>query len=124
MTVDGQESTILRKGSVREGGVEILRYRIEFPVDRDEALNDLHRQIAQRVEEFCRDTLAAYARRFFEESDDPQKRFRFPTFLYVLGVTVNCEKDTRCDVMLEAKLCRRGEREALCSEKKSYRWFR
>lgn len=123
-TVDGQEQGIFRKGSVREDGVEILRYRLEFFVDRDEALNDLHRQIAQRAEEFCRENLAARARRAFEESDDPQKRFRFPTFLYVLRATGDGEKDSCCDVTLEAALCRRGESEPLYSKKKNYRWFR
>ena len=123
MTVDGSESKILRKGSVREEGVEILRYRVELPVDREEELNGLHRQIVQRLEKFCKETLADVARRAFAESDDPQKRFRFPTFFYLLQGTIDRAKPSRADITLEIKLSRRDGHEPLCVEKKRYRWY-
>ena len=114
---------MLRKGSVRENGVELLRYRLELPVDSDEELNELHRQLIQSVERFCREELCMYAHRSFEESDDPQKRFRFSPFFYFLQGKITHTKRMRADVMLEAKLCRRGEEKPLQLARHQYHWY-
>ena len=98
-----------RVGRFCVSGVEVLRVRITLPCRAE--LSDFYRGVAQRVWAYCEGTLRLRAEEAYEASEEPNKRFAFPTFLYRLEGRICHEEAGLLSVRLEGSLGRRGMRE-------------
>ena len=92
-------------------GSEVLSWRLTLPRGMaGTRMEEFYREIGERVVFFCENSLRERAEEDFEKSEDPKKRFHFPTFLYRLHTESGEEGDV-LTVRLCATLARRGERE-------------
>lgn len=92
-------------------GTEVLRCRISLPFwDGRELTSGFYEKMRKEALSFCEGALLSVAQTEFSESEDPKKRFSFPSFLYTLEGRVTWEDRERewVTVRLEARLSRRG----------------
>lgn len=116
---------VCRTGCERISGVEVLTYRISLPQWGSlERISDFYSAVEQRTLSFCETTLKKIAEEAFESSEDPRKRFCFPTFRYALEGRVTCE-DTKANLLsvrLEAELKRKGTVDCLERQLQAHTW--
>lgn len=98
-----------KHGWASVAGSEVLRWRISLPLG-GEGIGDFYREIGERAVGYCEGALTEQATQEFEQSDDPNKRFRFPVLSYHLAGEVTYEDECFLSVLLTAELRRRGER--------------
>ena len=97
-------------GRVTVEGTEVLTYRIRLPRWQEyEEISAFYDVMAQQALAFCETELRERAEEEFSRSEDPRKRFTFPTLRYRLEGRVSEEKSDRTTVRLVAELSRRGE---------------
>lgn len=106
-------------------GTEVLRYRICLPQwERYAVMSELYREIGARAARYCEEVLRPYAERCYEESEQADKRFRFPAFCYALEGRVTYEDERVVSVGLTVQWRRRGAREALAQYVEGHTWQR
>jgi len=106
-------------------GVEVLSYRIRLPRwETAEEISAFYGEAGARALAFCEDQLRAEAELAFSQSEDPQKRFRFPALRYHLEGRVTLEDPRRdlVSVLLLAELGRRGETAPVCRRLRAHTW--
>lgn len=99
---------ILRSACLSHEGVELVRYRIEFPDFGETAAGLFYKELMDRVCAFCEGALLARLREEYEDSDDPKKRFRFGAASYQLSGRLTCIQTDLWSVRMELLLRRRG----------------
>lgn len=116
---------VCRTGCERVAGVEVLTYRICLPQwENLEKISAFYSEIEQRARSFCETSLKRIAEEAFETSEDPRKRFCFPTFRYALEGSVTCE-DTQANLLsvrLVAEWKRRGTVDCLERQLQAHTW--
>lgn len=104
-------------------GTEVLRYRVIVPQwDAYETISEFYREIGARSVRYCEETLRPYAERMYEESEQPDKRFRFPVFFYGLMGRVTYEDEQVASVRLEMQWRRRGDAETAAHGSDGHTW--
>lgn len=114
-----------RTGCARVCGTEVLTYRISLPQwDRLGKISAFYLEIENRTRSFCETALKTMAEEDFERSDDPKKRFCFPTFRYVLEACVTYENvgEDLLSVRLVTELRRRGSVDCLERHLQAHTW--
>lgn len=118
--------TVCRKGVEQEEGVELLRWKIILPVDRDDAeFSSVCERLASSATEFCRGELRRRLAERYQASEDVKKRFRFPAYRYTLEGTVTQTDESVTSVLWTAELktgartCAKGSVGLVWSRKES-----
>ena len=76
---------ITANGTEREGGVEILRWRIEVPFYEGlSEISSFYEGLLENACEFCKGGMTEKARDAYRSCEDPRKKFRFPPMVYRL----------------------------------------
>ena len=76
---------ITANGTEREGGVEILRWRIEVPFYEGlSEISSFYEGLLENAREFCKGGMTEKARDAYRSCEDPRKKFRFSPMVYRL----------------------------------------
>ena len=113
---------IVRSDCLSAEGVELVRYRIEFPRWGTDAASAFYESVADRACDFCRGALLEQARDEYLASSDPKKRFHFPTLSYLLTCHLTYADGDLLSVRLEMLLRRRGIRSPIATYRDGQVW--
>ncbi len=101
-----------KNGRVSVLGTEVLRWRVSLPI-AGEKIAAFYGEIGARAVGYCEGALWSLAEREFEESEEKNKRFSFPSFSYRLEGKITYEDEQFLSLCLVAELRRRGGNKAL-----------
>lgn len=119
----GATELLEKRGGARVEGCEVLRWRISLPAfEEDRPQGRLYRAIEERAAAFCEGELRQRAEEAYVTSEDPKRRFRFPTISYRLIGTVAWEEGEFVSVSLRASLTRMGEKLPLVEAREGHLW--
>ena len=119
-----RDGAYIARGAVREGGVLLLVYEISLPAlqlasegGRSQAkekearaqarISDFYARIAEEIWRGCAERLFPSVRRAYEESDDPQKKYRFARYTLTVDFT-QTRAAGEIVILRHARLLRRG----------------
>ena len=94
-------------------GVEVLRYRITFPVISDsEEISVFYREIGDAAADFCSTKLTVYAEERYTDCTDPKKKFLYTPLCYELEGKVTHFDGELMFIMLRARTYQRYPRDS------------
>ena len=104
-------------------GVEVLRYRITFPVISDsEEISVFYREIGDAAADFCSTKLTVYAEERYTDCTDPKKKFLYTPLCYELEGKVTHTDGELMFIMLRARTYQRYPRDSGTSVYDAHAW--
>lgn len=112
----------VRRSSVREDGVLLLKIYIEYPqaVCGKDAVNALYERFYANCEKWATERLAERIKAEYDASEDELKRFRFGSYEYSFSAKISAQTEEYLFTVLDTVLRKKGKKEPVRSARRSY----